>query len=105
MIKYGLQIQMSPHSDHHVLQITELIRLLFLLSLEYEVVVVTGSVKGAGTDANVSLTIFGKTGQTPKLALKSNSRNAFERNQSDIFVLKTVCCGPLTKVRFVPTAT
>ena len=70
---------------------------------EYEVVVVTGNVKGAGTDSNISMTLFGKTGQTPKLSLKSISRNTFERSQSDIFVLKTVCCGPLTKIRCVAT--
>jgi hypothetical protein len=67
---------------------------------EYEIVTVTGNVKGAGTDANVFITLFGKTGQTPKLQLKnSSSENQFERNQSDIFVLKTKCCGPLTKIR------
>ncbi|KAK2194040.1 hypothetical protein NP493_3g07026 [Ridgeia piscesae] len=68
---------------------------------EYEVVVVTGNMKGAGTDAKVSVIIFGKTGQTPKLRLKSNSKNCFERNQSDIFNLKTVCVGPMTKIRIM----
>ena len=66
---------------------------------EYEVVIVTGNVKGAGTDAKVSLIIFGKTGQTAKLQLRSNSKNSFERNQSDIFNLKTTCVGPMTKIR------
>ena len=67
---------------------------------EYEVVTVTGDKKGAGTDANVFITLFGKSGQTPKLQLKqSNCENMFERNQSDMFILKTKCCGPLTKIR------
>lgn len=66
---------------------------------EYEVVAVTGNMKGAGTDANVFMTLFGKTGQTPKLQLKNNSSDCFERNQSDIFVLKTTCVGPMSKIR------
>ena len=82
------------------------VKVLFMSSnncslVEYEVVVVTGNMKGAGTDAKVSVIIFGKTGQTPKLRLKSNSKNCFERNQSDIFNLKTVCVGPMTKIRCV----
>lgn len=61
---------------------------------------VTGDVKGAGTDANVFITIFGKTGQTAKLQLKnSSSDDMFERKNSDRFVLKAKCCGPLDKVR------
>ena len=63
-------------------------------------VIVTGNVKGAGTDAKVSLIIFGKTGQTAKLYLRSNSKSSFERNQSDIFNLKTTCVGPMTKIRY-----
>ena len=62
-------------------------------------VCVTGSMKGAGTDANVAITIFGKSAQTPKLQLRSTNKNTFSRNQSDIFVLKTACVGAMTKVR------
>ena len=60
---------------------------------------ITGDKKGAGTDANVSITIFGKSGQTDKLPLKSKSKNVFERNQSDIFTMKAKCVGPMTKIR------
>lgn len=66
---------------------------------EYEVVAVTGNEKGAGTDANVFITIFGKSGTTPKLPLKSNRSNVFERSQSDIFKLKTNCVGAMKKIR------
>jgi len=67
---------------------------------EYEVVTVTGNARGAGTDANVFITMFGKTGQTPRLALnRSNFDNPFERSQSDVFLLKTKCVGPLNKIR------
>lgn len=43
-----------------------------LLSLSvYEVVTITGDVKGAGTDANVFVTLFGDYGVTPKVHLAS----------------------------------
>ena len=60
---------------------------------------VTGDQKGAGTDSNVSVTIYGKNGNTPKLLLKNNSKNTFERNHTDMFLLKTHCCGALEKIR------
>ena len=66
---------------------------------EYEVVVVTGSLKGAGTDANVYMTLFGKSGQTPKLHLKSNKKTAFDKGATDVFNLKTNCVGQMTKLR------
>ncbi|MEQ2300988.1 hypothetical protein AMECASPLE_031460, partial [Ameca splendens] len=37
----------------------------------YEVVTVTGDVKGAGTDANVFVTLFGEFGVSPKVHLAS----------------------------------
>ena len=71
-----------------------------VMCAEYEVVTVTGNARGAGTDANVFITMFGKTGQTPRLALnRSNFDNPFERSQSDVFLLKTKCVGPLNKIR------
>ena len=67
--------------------------------VEYEVITVTGNHKGAGTDANVFVTLYGKGGNTPKLQLKNNSKNCFEKDQSDIFNLKTTSVGPLVKLR------
>jgi len=73
------------------------------------VVTVTGNCHGAGTNANVYIIIFGKTGQTPKLPLRASNvssksdgerRNIFERSQSDVFLLKTKCVGPLSKIRY-----
>ena len=61
--------------------------------------VVTGNQKGGGTDANISVTIHGKSGTTGKIPLKNNSKDCFERNQSDIFHFKSPCVGPLTKIR------
>lgn len=61
-----------------------------LLSLSvYEVVTVTGDVKGAGTDANVFVTLFGDFGVTPKVHLASK------------WVQKVWCWCGLTLLRFV----
>jgi hypothetical protein len=67
----------------------------------YEIVVTTGNVRGAGTDAQVYLTLFGKNGkQTQKLHLKdSNNKNPFEQNQTDKFTVKGDSVGELTKLR------
>ncbi|KAE8285273.1 Lipoxygenase-like proteiny domain-containing protein 1 [Larimichthys crocea] len=65
----------------------------------YEVVTITGEVKGAGTDANVFVTLFGEFGVTPKVHLASKSRTAFEKNKTDVFRIKTYNVGPLKKIR------
>uniref|UniRef100_A0A8C4ECX3 Lipoxygenase homology PLAT domains 1a n=1 Tax=Dicentrarchus labrax TaxID=13489 RepID=A0A8C4ECX3_DICLA len=64
----------------------------------YEVVTITGDVKGAGTDANVFVTLFGDFGVTPKVHLASKSRTAFEKNKTDVFRIKTHNVGPLKKI-------
>ncbi|XP_039606557.1 lipoxygenase homology domain-containing protein 1-like [Polypterus senegalus] len=65
----------------------------------YEVVTVTGDVRGAGTDANVFVTLFGEFGITPKVHLASKSRTAFEKNKTDVFRIKTNNVGPIKKIR------
>ncbi|XP_071760769.2 lipoxygenase homology domain-containing protein 1 [Centroberyx gerrardi] len=65
----------------------------------YEVVTVTGDIKGAGTDANVFVTLFGDFGVTPKVHLASKSRTAFEKNKTDVFRIKTHNVGPMRKLR------
>ncbi|KAI5096357.1 lipoxygenase-like domain-containing protein 1, partial [Silurus meridionalis] len=65
----------------------------------YEVVTVTGDVKGAGTDANVFVTLHGEYGVTPKVLLASKSRVAFEKNKTDVFRIKTHNVGPIKKLR------
>uniref|UniRef100_A0A7N8X6X4 Lipoxygenase homology PLAT domains 1a n=1 Tax=Mastacembelus armatus TaxID=205130 RepID=A0A7N8X6X4_9TELE len=79
-------------------------QLVFLISIPpflsvYEVVTVTGDIKGAGTDANVFVTLFGDFGVTPKVHLASKSRTAFEKNKTDVFRIKTHNVGPLKKLR------
>lgn len=52
----------------------------------YEVHVFTGTMWGAGTDANVYVNIYGETGDTGERRLrKSNNLNKFEKGQ--------VCCS------------
>ncbi|XP_057675207.1 lipoxygenase homology domain-containing protein 1-like isoform X3 [Corythoichthys intestinalis] len=65
----------------------------------YEVVAITGDIKGAGTDANVFVTLFGEFGVTPKAHLASKSRTAFEKNKTDVFRIKTHNVGALKKLR------
>ncbi|KAJ6663001.1 hypothetical protein lerEdw1_010822, partial [Lerista edwardsae] len=69
----------------------------------YEVVTVTGDVRGAGTDANVFVTLFGEFGITPKVHLTSNSDkrscSAFERSKTDVFRVRTNNVGTIKKIR------
>nr|XP_020662186.1 lipoxygenase homology domain-containing protein 1 [Pogona vitticeps] len=65
----------------------------------YEVVTVTGDVRGAGTDANVFVTLFGEFGITPKVHLTSKSSSAFERSKTDVFRVRTNNVGTIKKIR------
>lgn len=58
--------------------------------INYEVTVVTGDLRAAGTNANVFCQIYGDEGKTEVLALKSRSNN-FERGTTEIF---KVCMKP-----------
>lgn len=46
----------------------------------YEITFVTGDVEGAGTDANVYITLFGDNGTSPEIRAPSNPLDLFERN-------------------------
>ncbi|EPY81881.1 lipoxygenasey domain-containing protein 1-like protein [Camelus ferus] len=65
----------------------------------YEVVTATGNVRGAGTDANVFITIFGENGLSPKLHLTSKSESAFEKANVDVFRVRTNNVGLIYKIR------
>uniref|UniRef100_A0A8D0N4R0 PLAT domain-containing protein n=1 Tax=Sus scrofa TaxID=9823 RepID=A0A8D0N4R0_PIG len=65
----------------------------------YEVVTATGDVRGAGTDANVFITIFGENGLSPKLHLTSKSKSAFEKANVDVFRVRTNNVGLIYKIR------
>ncbi|XP_040840655.1 lipoxygenase homology domain-containing protein 1 isoform X3 [Ochotona curzoniae] len=74
-------------------------RIQSLVPVKYEVIVTTGYEPGAGTDANVFVTIFGAYGDTGKRELKQRMRNLFERGSTDRFFLETLDLGELRKVR------
>ncbi|KAM9102483.1 lipoxygenase homology domain-containing protein 1 [Sarcophilus harrisii] len=65
----------------------------------YEVITMTGDVRGAGTNANVFITIFGENGLSPKLHLSSKSESAFEKANVDVFRVRTNNVGAIYKVR------
>uniref|UniRef100_A0A8B9L5M6 Lipoxygenase homology domains 1b n=1 Tax=Astyanax mexicanus TaxID=7994 RepID=A0A8B9L5M6_ASTMX len=70
-----------------------------LVPVKYEIIVITGDVKGAGTDANVFVTIYGVNGDSGKRALKQKFRNLFERGRTDRFVLEMLDLGDLLRVK------
>lgn len=57
---------------------------IFGLVINYEVSVVTGDVRAAGTNAKVFMQIYGETGKTELIILENRSNN-FERGATDIF--------------------
>ncbi|XP_073234766.1 lipoxygenase homology domain-containing protein 1-like isoform X3 [Porites lutea] len=66
---------------------------------DYMVHIYTGNKWGAGTDANVMITIFGKEGDSGERKL-DNEKNNFETGQKDSFPVNcTGSLGRLTKIR------
>jgi hypothetical protein len=59
------------------------------------VVVVTGDVRGGGTNANVFITLYGSSGDSGRRPLTQKFRDLFERNQTDKFTLKAIDLGEL----------
>ena len=57
------------------------------------------AVSGAGTDANVFLTLFGDLGDTGERPLKHSDSNInkFEQNDVDVFTLEAADLGQLYK--------
>ncbi|CAJ0958666.1 unnamed protein product [Ranitomeya imitator] len=70
-----------------------------LVPVKYEVIIVTGFEKGAGTDANVFITMYGSNGDSGKHALKQKMRNLFERGKTNRFYIETLDLGEVKKVR------
>ena len=71
--------------------------LLFLdvSATSYHVGVKTGDVRGAGTDANVYIIIFGEKADTGKLQLRQaeNTKDKWERGRTDMFTLEAMDIG------------
>jgi hypothetical protein len=74
-------------------------KLQFLDTITYNVKVKTGDVRNAGTDARVTLKIFGKKGDTGSRHLKQseNTSNKFERNRVDDFKIEAEDIGKVRK--------
>lgn len=69
---------------------------------DYEIVVITGTEKSAGTDAQVYITLFGSDGKrTEKIQLNKSltNNNPFERGQTDKFTVRGDYVGELVKLR------
>ena len=76
--------------------------LLLLAATTYKVSVKTSDVRGAGTDANVYVVLFGQDGDSGELHLLESETNksAFENNQTDVFTFPhMLSLGALTKCR------
>jgi len=71
----------------------------FLIAVNtYVVHTFTGDVRGAGTDANVYVTLFGDRGDSGRKVLDNNENN-FERSQKDTFNVVCPHLGKLKKIR------
>ncbi|XP_041854417.1 lipoxygenase homology domain-containing protein 1 isoform X1 [Melanotaenia boesemani] len=70
-----------------------------LVPIKYEIIVITGDIKGGGTDANVFITLYGVNGDSGKRDLRQKFRNLFERGQTDRFVLEMLDLGELLRVK------
>lgn len=57
----------------------------------------TGDVFGAGTNANVYITIYGANGDSGKRVLEQSWRDLFERNQIDKFEIECLDLGKRVK--------
>ncbi|XP_025105054.1 lipoxygenase homology domain-containing protein 1-like isoform X1 [Pomacea canaliculata] len=67
---------------------------------EFEVTVVTGSKRLAGTDANVFITLHGTEGVSSKYHLNSHKHGTyFQRNSSDTFKIRTHDIGDIKSLR------
>ena len=66
--------------------------------IKYKVLVKTGDIRGAGTDANVFLQLFGANGDTGERKLESGGNN-FERGHTDTFGIEAVDLGEIKRAR------
>ncbi|KAF6771615.1 hypothetical protein AHF37_10023 [Paragonimus kellicotti] len=91
----------------------QVISLKFLsnFALEYAITVVTGDQEGCGTDSNVFITIYGRTGITPRIELardksseKSIFHSPFAKGLSTKFIVEAPSVGALTRLRISQNA-
>lgn len=60
--------------------------------------VFTSDIRGAGTDANVSIVLYGAGGRNSGPLRLENSKNNFERGAEDIFFSEPRDLGPISEV-------
>lgn len=62
---------------------------------------VTSDLRGAGTNANVYIQLFGEKNDSGKipLELSKTNRDKFERGQTDVFEIKEADVGDIRKIR------
>ena len=61
--------------------------------INYKIIVHTGDLAGADTEADVSVVLYGTLGDTGTRPLKQRGRNLFERNQIDEFTIECLDLG------------
>ncbi len=67
--------------------------------IDYKIVVNTGDVMGAGTDAKVTVVLFSTAGDTGDKRLRNSDKpNPFENNQVDTFKVNAKNVGDLKKL-------
>jgi len=66
---------------------------------EYKVLVLTGTVNGAGTDANVKVGLYGAEGHSGPWILNDRLRDNFEQGSMDTFDLQAAWLGELQSIK------
>lgn len=75
----------------------------FVPDVAYNLTFKTGDMPYAGTDANVTLQLFGDKGQTEKIMLRQESGKTlkrFDRGRTDRFTVQTMDVGKVSEFRF-----
>lgn len=75
---------------------------LIIIETNYVLSTHTSDKRGSGTDANVSVIIFGEHGDSGEIALKKSETNwnKFEKGQTDVFLINDrLSLGKLQKLR------
>ncbi|XP_020608822.1 uncharacterized protein LOC110047416 [Orbicella faveolata] len=89
----GVVLGQSAHARHYG-------RIRERREAEYKVEVTTGVKDGAGTDANVFITIYGSNGQSMEKKLKGKFfENNFEKGKVDNFDLQLADVGEIKKIK------
>ncbi|CAF4125874.1 unnamed protein product [Rotaria socialis] len=77
-----------PSTDHHING-----------PICYHIVVKTGKDFGAGTDANVFIIIYGKSGRTCVHLLDNKLKNDFEANRTSEFTIMDIDVGKIDRIK------